>query len=128
MKNTSEEMWVHENDEENESFDRYYELHDNISAQKENGLSGHTMRKDVSGPYPETLHHCDRVRSFHTRKRVRDNYHYPASRTWGCKGFQDKGGRQWLNRYRKYEKHCKRKMMKESIKSQSKPETEHDPV
>lgn len=120
MGNNSEEKSLSSHSEENGTLDSHYELLDNRSAEKEKGFNGHTMRKKVTPP------DYNRARSFNGGAKVRDNYHYPATRTWGCKGFQHKGNRQWLKRDRKYKMHCERQKRKESIKCQSKSETGRD--
>lgn len=83
-----------------ETSDSLYEFLDNRAAEMEKGFNGHTMRRNVTAPS------WGRTRSCNGGGKVRDNYHYPTTRTWRCKGFQHKSNRQCLKRARKYEKHC----------------------
>lgn len=126
MGTSSEQTPLNGNDEANESLATYYEILDIRAAEKEKGFHGHTMRRNVS--YPDHDDHNDRGRTSNGGGKVRDNYHYPATKTWRWKGDEDSCVRQWLKRQRKYQKHCERRKRKEATRSQSKSETDRNPA
>jgi hypothetical protein len=51
----------------------------------------------------------------YNKKYTCDNNHTPATKTWGCKLFEHKSGRQWLQKNEKRQHHIDRKNRKEEL-------------
>jgi hypothetical protein len=65
--------------------------------------NNHTMRRNVSG------HDAAQRRKLMGPLKVMDKDHLPLTKTWGCKLFEHRSGRQWLQKERRHEKHVDRK-------------------
>jgi hypothetical protein len=71
--------------------------------------SGHTLRRDAGLPFPHGTRWAENHRYVGTesnyRKLRRDYLHMPRIKSHGCKLFEHKSNRQWLQRERRHERH-----------------------
>jgi hypothetical protein len=76
--------------------------------------SGHTMRHISGLPAAHSARKAfDHGRMEYPKDHegdphVRDYNHVPITKTWGCKLYENKKGRSWLQRQRRYERHVER--------------------
>lgn len=86
----------------------------NRHTQRPRSRNNHTLRRNVSAPDSSQL----RKVAGPPLQRVMDKDHVPQTKTWACKLFEHRSGRQWLQRERRHQKHVERRHRKASLQQQ----------